>query len=1015
MANMRYVSLDVVLDPGRWLLSVGQEVVTPEPKVFELLSYLMRHPGRVVSKAELLDSLWSGDVVGESVLSRCVSCARKVLADDSRAPRFIRTLHGRGYEFIAPVATLVEAPQASHVASPLTSNEREVPAVGSEERTFVGRTGEMARLQQAFRALEQRRGGFVLVSGEPGIGKSRLLEELQQHVPASIEVHVGRGSAVEGAPPFLIWQQCFRSIVRARSMKVVRRALESAASGVRKLLLDTDRWQADDRLGWDSPSERFRTFEALARGLAELAEQRPLALLLDDLHAADLVSLLLLEFLAQPLSAPILLIGALRDDVGDGARDAALTRLRAACSQELGLPGLNQDDVRQLVKSRLGAEYSSLSDSLWSRTGGNPFFLSILLASAELPGLAEPALPLAVKQAISHRLAALDGDCRRLLRLAALCGQTFDAVVLSRAAELSGEHCLRILRAGCAARVIFVTGPGEFRFVHDLFREVLSAELEPGELPRLHLAVGRALSTLPSHQDARHAAVLAHHFVEAAHSGGANAAVDLSIRAGAYALRNFSYEEAILHFTRASRLLPLSSDADHDTDCAVLLDLGLAQISAGQREAGQATLHAVAERARELGDAQNLASVALNLAPGLFAIETGVFDPALVGLLREALALAGHADPKLRALLLARLALALYWSDTFDERVALCREARRLAEQVGTDDVMAAVVTAQIFALLRPGNLAERRALSDQAIELGRRAGDHQCMLLNRLVRVAMHLESGDPAAAWFEAEAFEKLAELTREPQSLWIVKAHRACRLLLDGQLSEVEQLAGACLSSGQRVHDHNALLTFGVHLTLVRFEQARAAEVVDVIRDYATRYPRIVGWRVLYASALLRAGQAEYVAEYESLKRSDFALPDDLNWMVSMAWLAEICHARNDREGAALLYERLIPFADRLVVIGYAGIACLGSVARYLALLSATLAQSEATNGHFEQALIAERHVSGALPLAHTLCEYARWLLSSGVTDAAQDYRREAGRLIEQRNLVALRARLPATGWH
>jgi DNA-binding winged helix-turn-helix (wHTH) protein/tetratricopeptide (TPR) repeat protein len=1012
MTGLCYASYDVVLEPGRWLLSVGGAAVTAEPKVFELLSYLMRHQGRVVSKAELLDSLWSGDVVGESVLTRCVSCVRKLLADDSKTPRFIRTLHGRGYEFIAPVNLLPQTAAGAEAATEPVAQEAAASAEGqAAERPFIGRKSEALRLEQALLQLEARRGDFMLIRGEPGIGKTRLLEEMRSGAPHSIEVHAARGSVVEGAPAFFAWQQIFRSLVRARSIKIVRRAFESAPSGARKLLLGTDSWQVDDQLGWDSPSERFRTFAAMARGLSELAEQRPVALVFDDLHAADLVSLLLLEFLTQAPAAPILMIGAMRDAerFGDPAREDVLARLRAACRNEIVLPGLSAEEVREFVRLRFEQEHERLAASLFSRTGGNPFFLSVLTPPGELPNVAEASLPTVVQQAVAERLAALGPECLKLLRIAAVCGRTFDMLVLARAAGQDLEQCVKLLAAAGTARVIANTGLNEYRFIHDLVREVLCAELDANEGPRLHLAVALALQTLPTYRDARHAARLAHHFVEAAHCGGASGAVDLSIRAGAYALRNFGYEEAVEHFARARQLLPLSTDSDPATECAVLLDLGLAQVSAGQREAGQATLRAAAERARESGDVQELASVALNLAPGLFAIETGVFDPVLVGLLRESIEQTGHAYPKQRALLMARLALALYWSDTYDERAALCREAQTLAEQLASDDVKAAVATAYIFALLRPSNLEERRTLSDLTIELCRRAGDHHGLLMNRLLRVAMFLESGDVAAAWFEADTFQKLAEETNQPQSLWIVKAHRACQLLLDGRLSEVEQLAGACLFAGQRVHDHNALLTFGVHLTLVRIEQARAAEVLPVIRDYRARYPRIVGWRVLYAYTLYRAGQtSDSAAEYESLSRASFALPDDLNWMVSMSWLAETCHARIDVDGAAILYERFAPYAERLVVVGYAGIACLGSVERYLALLSATLGHAEPTRRHFERALAVNRRLSAILPLVNALCDYAEWLSAIGEHAAAQGYLREAAPLIEERDLIALRSR-------
>ncbi len=1008
--GLRYISHHIALEPERWQLRVGDEVITPEPKVFELLSYLMRHPGRVVSKAELLDSLWAGDVVGESVLTRCVSCARKLIADDSRTPRFIRTLHGRGYEFIAPVSALSHGatPRETATPSPVDAAPSPSPAP-HRERAFVGRRAEVERLEQAFAQLEARRGDFVLVSGEPGIGKTRLLEEAVAAAPPSVDVHVARCSALEGAPAFLVWHDCFRSIVRSRSIKAVLRAFESAPSGARKLLLGTERWQLQDQLGWDSPAERFRTFDAIGRGLTELATQRPLALVFDDLHAADLVSLLLLEFLTRTLAAPVLLLGATRDaePQRDPARAEALARLRASCSSELGLGGLALDEVRQFVQLRSGVPSEALASSLLSRTGGNPFFLSVLAQTTESARLLDAALPSAVQKAVEHRLAALDSACVTLLQTAAVCGQNFDALVLARASSLPFEACLTLLAGAVSARLIAPTGASEFRFIHDLIREVLIGQLTPQQKPLVHLAVGNTLASLPSYGEARNAATLAHHFLEAAHAGGAVQALDSSIRAGAYALRNLAYEEAVQHFTRASQLLALV-ERDPATECAVLLDLGLSQISAGQREAGQGTLQAAAERARELGSASELAAVALNLAPGLFAIETGVYDPLLVGLLREALEQAGHADPKRRALLLGRLALALYWSDTFDERVEICREARELAERVGTDDVRAEVATAEVFGLLRPSNLEERRRLSDHALELCRRAGDYHGSLMNRVLRAAMCLEVGDRAAARFEHDAFRQLAETTNQPQSAWIVKAQRACQLLLDGELSEVEQLAGACLMSGERVRDHNALLTFGVHLTLVRVEQARAGEVLDVIRDYAARYPRIIGWRVLYCYTLGRADRPqECRAEYESLKRTGFALPEDLNWMVAMSWLADTCHALEDPASARLLYERLAPYADRQVVIGY-GIGCVGSVERCLAVLAATAGDS-AAGGHFERALAANRRVSATLPYIQTLCDYAEWLQSLGQDEQARAAFGEAEPLIQARSLVALAKRV------
>jgi tetratricopeptide (TPR) repeat protein len=762
-------------------------------------------------------------------------------------------------------------------------------------------------------------------------------------------------------------------------------------------------------LGWDSPSRRYRSFDAVLHALSELASQRALVLVLDDLHAVDPASLLLLEFLLEQPLASTVVFGLMRDESprSESPQARALASLRAGQRTELALSGLRRDDIRSFVKLRFGSDDEELAESLFDRTGGHPLYLTLLASLPTPPRSGPGALPVAVREAVSRRLSSLRPESMRVLRAAAVYGREFNALVLAGISEASPEQCLRSLAEAAVSRVVGAVASNTYRFEHDLIREVLYEAIDGDERARLHHRVGEALEALPEYQHASKAGVLAHHFVSAAHCGGATRAVDLSIQAGAYALRNFGYEEAIEHFTRAVSFLPLCAVADPATECALLLDLGTAQISAGLRQVGQDTLHVAAAKAREIGAVEELADIALGLAPGLFSIETGVYDGGLVGLLREALRQVGERDDRLRALLLSRLAVALYWSDTFDERVALCAEAESLAERTGTDEVRAAVTTARTFALLRAGNLEERRALSDQAVELCGRVSSHHDLLINRLLRVAMFLENADMVAATFEADAFRKLAEEVRQPQALWILEAHRACRLLLEGKLDALERLAGSCLEAAQRARDHNAILTFGFQLVLTRLEQGRGNEVLPIIRENAAQHPRIPGWRVLHANVLGREGKRdECAAEYESLKATSFLLPDDLNWMVSMAWLAETCHDLNDSGGARLLYERLAPFAARLVVVGYAGIACLGSTSRYLGLLSSTLGDAAAAETHYRRAVDVNRRLAASLPLAHALGDYGALLASfpERATEGAA-MRHEAASLASELGLAAV----------
>jgi hypothetical protein len=181
---------------------------------------------------------------------------------------------------------------------------------------------------------------------------------------------------------------------------------------------------------------------------------------------------------------------------------------------------------------------------------------------------------------------------------------------------------------------------------------------------------------------------------------------------------------------------------------------------------------------------------------------------------------------------------------------------------------------------------------------------------------------------------------------------------------------------------------------------------------LRSYAASYPRTVAWRAFYAFALYRSGElADCRAQYDSTRKSGFALPEDLLWQASMAFFSEVCAELGDKEGAGLLYERFSVFAGRFVVIGY-GIACLGSADRYLGLLCATLGQHEAAARHFERAIEQNRRLAAGLPLAYSLFDYARLVLVR-TPPRAREYLMEAEQLARERGLLQLSERIASLG--
>src|SRR6185436_3940941 len=203
-----------------------------------------------------------------------------------------------------------------------------------------------------------------------------------------------------------------------RSMKVVLRALGDATGGTRQLLLGKDRFTHDEVVGWDSPSTRFRTFDAIARALSELAKQRALVLVFDDLHNADLASLLLVRFVAEQVRDPLLLLGTLRDagPLADAAKSAVLSSLRSSLGTEIRLAGLEATEVEALLAAK-NDDDRAFARRLFSRSGGNPLFLSMLSSEP-----AQTELPSAVRQAVLARVGALGERVVGLLELASVFG-----------------------------------------------------------------------------------------------------------------------------------------------------------------------------------------------------------------------------------------------------------------------------------------------------------------------------------------------------------------------------------------------------------------------------------------------------------------------------------------------------------------------------------------------------------------------------------------------------------------
>jgi predicted ATPase len=566
---MRFRFADCVLDADRFELSKAGRVVPVQPKVLDLLLFLLRQGERTVGKEELLAAVWPDVVTGEGSLTRAVSFARTALGERERDARVIQTVRGRGYRIGVPVAV-----------------EAAPPAPRGDD--FVGRGAELAQAEAALAAAAGGRGQLLLIAGEPGIGKTRLAQEIEALARArGARARWGRCAPGESERAYWPWEQVLRAELADWDADRAHAAVgEPAAVEIAELVPELRlRLPELPRPGADAARARARLFDGVVALLGAGAAAAPRLLVLDDLHCADEPSLRLLGFLAQSLARlRMLVVASYRG--ADAQASPALVRAFAELARahperrSLVLAGLDAGSAEQLIRRRFGEDApSSLVAACHARSEGNPLFLRELLhwldvqGKRELPAAAE--VPEGIRHVLQQRTAGLPAPCRAVLGAAAVLGREFPAALLEALCELPPPALLAQLETAETARLVeAVPGhPGRFRFTHGLIAETLYEALGAAQRARLHARAGAALEAryrprplVPTREPlpirGAYLAELAHHFAAALPAGDAAKALDYCERAGEHALSLLAFEEAERHFERALRVLDAAVPAD---------------------------------------------------------------------------------------------------------------------------------------------------------------------------------------------------------------------------------------------------------------------------------------------------------------------------------------------------------------------------------------------------------------------------------------------------------------------
>lgn len=991
---------DCELDLRRRELRRDGVAVAVQPKVLDMIAYLVAHRDRVVPKNELLDALWPGEAVTEASLTFCISAARKAVGDAGSDQRIIKSWRGRGYRFVAETSD--SAPRSAATTQPRPAPTR--PA--SELPTLVGRPTERQLLATSVERAKAGRGGLLLLRGEAGIGKTRMLQEAAALARAN-DCAVLSGTCLDpgGSLPFWPWVEVLKGYSQSVDAGTLADVLGPCASDLAELVptLRAKLRALNASVSLQPEQARLRLFESFATFLANAASRQPLVVCLDDLHWADRDSLVLLRHLTSDLALlPLLLIGTYRDT--DVARDhpmaAVVADLRRQDRAEvIALAGLGISEVAQLLGQSAGATVSTaMVTAITERSAGNPFFIEQLgrhiarsAATSTSAAKTDASLPESIRDAVHQRLSLLPDECRRLLPVAAVVGNQFSFTTLSTAlaGESDTDSVLESLDHLVSAQVLReVDGaPGDYRFTHALLRECLYAELTAVRRVVTHRRIAAALETMVARGIAVHPAELALHFSYAAVDGDSAKAVHYLGQAGDLARQGYAYEEEERLLQQAIALLEVDRAGDEPLRCTLQLRLAAAQYSAGNPGASRQTCLDAAATARKLGHVTNLARAAIRAVWARPRLATDPEPPT--ELLEEALAKLPESENSLRGQVLSRLALVQAQAPEPVDATELFAKARALVE---AGDDAAALPQVLCDSLLGLAATAPPNVTMEPAVALERYAVEHHDLSL-RLVALRSHayalLECGDIPAYARMSEEHTAITSQARVLADQWNVALLGSTIAFFEGRLGEAERAADEAFRIGRR-YDKEGLVSFGAYWTQlfeIRQAQGRLAELEPIVVGIGSGGFGMPFWApalaLLYCEldrpAEARAVFDPIVADRCRAFPPNHPMRDWQTWLGGICLLSEVCAALGDATAAEAVYERLLPYDGRWAVVNW-GVATVGPVARFLGLLAATFEDWDRAITHLEAELAHQSSSQTPIDLARVSYNLGDVLLRS-----------------------------------
>jgi class 3 adenylate cyclase/tetratricopeptide (TPR) repeat protein len=928
----------------------------------------------------------------------CDRCAGgQILAKDLVA----QLAGGRGHSFTGvggldlkglpePLQTVevVWEPLGAEVGSlPLPARLQAVPPAG-----LVGREHELGLLRELLHQASTGAARLALLSGEPGIGKTRLSTHAALEGRSSGAVVLYGRCDEELRVPYGPWVEALSHYVEHAPQEVLRAHIERHGGELARLvpglrLRFPDLPPAGET---DPDTERYLLWGAVVGLLREASVAEPLVLVLDDLHWADKPTLLLLKHvLIEGQGARALIIGTYRDS--DLHRGHPMTEVLADLRREQGVErvaigGLGQPEIVEIMERAGGHELDeagvALSYELLRETDGNPFYTGEILRhllesgtiyqredgrftvrgelseGGRLSGL---ALPQSVREVLGRRVERLGQETADALSVAAVIGREFDLDLLAVVAERSEDQLLELLEGAVVASVLVesASAPGRFSFAHALINHTLYEDLGNTRRARLHRRTAEALEGLLGAEPGARVGELAQHWALATTAVDVDKAVEYARLAGERALAELAPDEALRWFGQGLELLAAAPESETRRELLVLL-------GDAQRQAGEAgyrdTLLEAARLAATAGDVDRQARAVLATWRGMSSL--GQRDAELVAALQAAAGALPTDDPR-RAEILAELAAELTLSTPLEHRRALADEALALARQAGDPRLVCGVLLQHAFAIWVAHTIDERVANLREAVELADRVGDPALQFL-AASRACNVLEAGDLDGINARIARMTELIETVPQPIMRWQLRFTEVSLALMAGRLDAADALAmDAFQVSGGSA---DGLTIFGAQIVAIRWEQGRLHELVDLVAQAVIDNPALPAFKAAHAMALCSAGSYDTARELLDPFVSDrFAsIPLDLAWSTTLASWSEVAFRVGANEAAAPLYDLLLPHARTII---WNGSNVWGPATRHLGRLALMLERYDDAETHLAAATAEHERLAAPIWQADT----------------------------------------------